>query len=722
MRSQAVGTPSITLPTASANPFQPLSDYLNQRWQQVSKLPLEIGCAPRGKGLVVLVEHAIAVQPNLIKTFGQIKDLMESAPAEVWIAHPEMETPPQKIGVNIFVRVANQVQSYGEDEYDVVPLSQFPGAQFSGFRAFSMADHSALATRLPDASASSEVPHASQRDPKLQVSEARPPEDQAPEAETSLPELTQEPPLDDALGFLGPDLSDPNLSDDVAMDPEMAAAFSPEHLRLEPLPEEEPEEEPEEKSASNSQVESPRRSAKKASASQRSSQYEPLKHEEYDEEEPIREPLHIPKSVWAAGLGLCLMTFVGSFYVASRPCWFRSCPPLALAQQQGQLANDRLQVASTWDDLEQARLELNGAVGELRGVPGWTSYGQQARGLRQRYRKVLKSLTPMQDALKQAELAQEKGQSSLLKTEQWEEVQVHWEAAIAQLKGVAPQSPMYALAQDKLAQYEKNLATVQERLQEEQDGQRLLNEARKLARSGLGKDAEEQDALEFLQRTQVRLQDALYTLRQVPRGTTAHQEAVQLMSRYESELSINEGQQSKEEFIVSSYRDALGSAEAAKVSEIQDRWDDALVQWRSAIASINQIPASSSYFDKAQGLVTEYAYSLQQAEKKAEQFAALRRVEGDLDEICSGSPQVCNYKVTPQLIAVTLTLDYERAVLTAGAVGDEQSRIGALNHVHALETALEETSNEAQIPLELYDPDGILVGMHQPRTSSLGAI
>ncbi len=705
MRSQAVGTPSITLPTASANPFQPLSDYLNQRWQQVSKLPLEIGCAPRGEGLVVLVEHAIAVQPNLIKTFGQIKDLMESAPAEVWTAQLEMETPPKKIKVNIFVRVANQAQSYGEDEYDVIPLSQFPGAKFSGFRAFSMADDSALATRSPDAA-------------------------EVQEADLSLPEVTQEPPLEDALGFLGPDLSDPNFSDDVAMDPEMTAAFSPEHLRLEPLPEEGPEEGPGELPGerpapdSHPQVEPSRRSAKKtAAAAQRPSQDEPGEHhEEYEQEEPIREPLHIPKSVWAAGLGLCVMTFVGSFYVASRPCWFRSCPPLALAQQQGQDANDRLQVASTWNDLEQARLGLNGAVRELRGVPGWTSYGQQARGLRQRYRKVLKSLTPMQDALKQAELAQEKGQSSLLKTEQWEEVQVYWEAAIAQLKGVAPQSPMYALAQDKLAQYEKNLATVQERLQEEQDGQRLLNEARKLASSGLDKDAEERDALEFLQRTQLRLQDALYTLRKVPRGTTAYQEAVQLMSRYESELSINEGQQSKEEFIVNSYRDALGSAEAAKVSEIQDRWDDALDQWRSAIASINQIPASSSYFDKAQGLISEYAYALQQAEKKAEQFAALRRVERDLDEICSGSPLVCNYKVTPQLIAVTLTLDYERAVLTAGAVGDEQSRIGALNHVHALETALEETSNEAQIPLELYDPDGIMVGMHQPRASSLGAI
>ncbi|NJM58615.1 MAG: hypothetical protein HC857_16065, partial [Synechococcales cyanobacterium RU_4_20] len=76
------------------------------------------------------------------------------------------------------------------------------------------------------------------------------------------------------------------------------------------------------------------------------------------------------------------------------------------------------------------------------------------------------------------------------------EIQVYWEAAIAQLKGVSPESPMYALAQDKLSQYEKNLTLVQARLAEETRGQELLRKARAIA-SEFPNPSDEADALTF---------------------------------------------------------------------------------------------------------------------------------------------------------------------------------------------------------------------------------
>lgn len=673
MRSPALGTPTITLPSAAANPYRPLEEYLNEQFAEGSGL--EIRCAPREDRLLVLVEHAIAVQPPIQQTFAEVKAKLESIPpavwSAVWTADPERKTPPESLKASFFIRVLHQKQPYGNAEETVIPLSQETGR---GLGLELLEGDSVVAETVLD-----------QGQPLL------------PAAST----------LDQLLG-------DADFSEEVSLDPEVAAAFSPEHLRLEPLP---PTRDPDTPAAAPPLEAS---DAERLDDASGDDAHPDEGDEDYEDEGPIQEPFHIPRSVWAAGLGLCLFTFGSSFYVASRPCWFRSCPPLTVAQEQVEEVNGMLQVASTWDDLEAARQELSEALRQLRAVPGWTSHGEQARSLRTRYRRLLKSLTPLQDALEQADLAQQKSGVGQLKIKQWQEVMVHWEAAIAQLKGVAPDSPMYALAQDKLAQYEANFETASNRLAQEQEAQRLLSEARSLA-SEAPKTSDDLEMLAFLQRTQIKLQDALFTLRQVPRGTTAYTEAVRLMSRYESELSLNQGQQTREEFIVNSYRDAQGSAESAKIAEANGRWPDARDHWKAAITSLNQVPSASSYYAEAQGMLSEYAYALQEAEKEAQKYAELEKIKAELDEVCDGSPQVCRYDVTPQLIKVTLTLDYERAILTAGSVGDEDSRISALNHVHSLETALEKTSNRAQIPLELYDPDGVLVGMHQPR-GSLGAI
>ena len=690
MRSPALGTPTITLPDAAANPYLALEEYLNEHQPEGSGLVLR--CAPRGEELLVLIEHAITLQPPIKETFARVKAQLEATPAEVWTQHPEFGEPPQQLRVSFFICVLAQRQPYGSGEEVVVPLSQQANLEL-------LEEDLLESDRVSEAAATGQ--------PSL------PTIANVVGGASSLQGLMQDPSSDSLLGDadFSAELAKGRPAEgpaEIALDPEVAAAFSPEHLRLVPLPEEE--------GSHSAYPPSPQEEGEH----EYGGDYDDSDDSNYgndEEEAPIEEgPLHIPRSIWAAGIGLCLLTFGSSFYVASRPCWFRSCPPLASAQSQVEEASSMLQAATTWDDLESARQELNGALRQLRAVPGWTSYGEQAQGLRSRYRGLLKSLAPIQDALKQADLAQEKSGAGQLKIKQWQEVLVHWEAAIAQLRGVSADSPLYALARDKLTQYEASLETASRRLAEEQEAQQLLSEARSLA-SDIPNRNDGLEMLEFLQRTQIKLQDALFTLRKVPRGTTAYAEAVRLMSRYESELSLNQGQQSKEEFIIDRYRDALSRAESAKVAEANGRWPDARDHWDAAIASMNQVPSSSSYYAEAQGLISEYAYALQKAEKEAEQYLALQDIEAELNEICEGSPQVCQHSVTPQLLKVTLTLEYERAILTAGSVGDEDSRISALNHVHSLETALEKISNQAQIPLELYDPDGVLVGMHQPRGS-----
>ncbi len=649
MRSPALGTTTLTMPAASANPCSRLGDYLRTAWENRGELALTLDCAPRGEDLVVLVEHPLTVQPHVVNTFAAIQQILETAPLELWQDWLGSVLPVASLTVHYFMRVLQQPQYYA-DQRETLALPAVAPESLNPSTPLKLSTTSSALAKI---------------EPSLEVDE----------------------------------------EEEVLLDPEIAAAFMPEVVWQPGPPPPHPLD-----------AELALEDADFAFGPSQELEAAYLEEDEEDPEDlPERDPLVIPRSVWVAGLGLCLLAFVGSFYITSRPCWLRNCTPLTLAVQTGQEANSKIQVASTWQDLEQAKGELDLALKHLREVPGWSSYGEQAQGLRTGYRKLLQSLTPVQDALKQAETAQQKSQGNPLAEKQWREVLAHWEAAIAQLKGVSPQSPLYALAQDKLAQYEAQRITVQTRLENEASGQQLLDEARKFA-SAAPTLKDDLSQLEFLRQTQSALQDAMFTLRKIPKGTTAYQEAVRLLSRYEAELSMNAGQQSKEEFIVNRYQEALSRAESAKVAESQDRWADATEAWQQALASLQQIPSASAYFAQAQELISKYDYALSQAEQKANQAAALDDVKRKVDSICAGTPQVCTYDISPQLISVQLTLEYERAVLTAGTLGDDQSRLGALNHVKALENSLEQASNAAQIPLELYDPDGVLVGVHQPRS------
>ncbi|NJN32455.1 MAG: hypothetical protein HC824_20045 [Synechococcales cyanobacterium RM1_1_8] len=698
--------PVLTLPSPDANPCQCLGDYLQQRWEQeVGYSTLQIHCAQipsaqipsaqipsaqipsappssaspspalRREQFLVVVEHAITEQPPVAPTFQRLIALLEEAPECLWLDWlGEDEDSPEIVQGRFFLRVLGQARAYVEQPGSInlmagvapgmVPLTATLAAEAVGAKAQTFLETETQAQSAASGSSHFPTPPA----PAESAAPLGHPAASAPAPERQ------------------PDSPDWSESSQPATAPAEAGAI--------------PGQGPEPLGA--------------AANAPQDLQYP-------GREAPLEQtPLHIPKAIWAGGLGLCLAMFLGSFYIASRPCLLRDCPALMLAERQGQEATERLQTANSLDDIDRSRQQLQAALKQLRQVPGWSSYGAEARGARSRYRKLVEALTPVEEALAQADQAEEKTQLGTAKPERWQEISAHWEAAIAHLQGVAPSNPLYALAQDKLKQYEALKLQAQTSLENEEAGQRLLQEARGYiaaapARSEGSAGGEEDDALAALQRSESRLEDAIFTLKKVPRNTTAYQESVRLLASYQAELAMNQGKQSREAFIVNSYREALLYAEDAKRAEGDSNWQKAKEDWQTALGRIDQIPTSSTYFTKAQSLVTEYTYALQAAEQRAQEDLALNQLRGELDSLCAGSPRVCTHEISPSSIRVRLTLDYERAVLTAGAVGDEDSRTGALRHVQELESALESFSNAAQIPLELYDPDGVLVGTHQPR-------
>jgi len=97
----------------------------------------------------------------------------------------------------------------------------------------------------------------------------------------------------------------------------------------------------------------------------------------------------------------------------------------------------------------------------------------------------------------------------------------------------------------------------------------------------------------------------------------------------------------------------------------------------------------------------------------------LQQARKDLNQTCLGKGQICNYTIVNGVIKVRLTPTYLRLVrqiATAAQVrGDSRTQASIVNHIMTLGKALEAISDNARIPVEVYNPDGALIETHNPR-------
>ena len=97
---------------------------------------------------------------------------------------------------------------------------------------------------------------------------------------------------------------------------------------------------------------------------------------------------------------------------------------------------------------------------------------------------------------------------------------------------------------------------------------------------------------------------------------------------------------------------------------------------------------------------------------------ALQKTRTELSQTCAGTPTVCTYLVTPTVIQVRLTSDYdrsvERAMVTAAMRQDSATQVQIAQHVNTLLKALTTIGDNAGIPVELYDANDALLGRYVP--------
>ena len=421
----------------------------------------------------------------------------------------------------------------------------------------------------------------------------------------------------------------------------------------------------------------------------------------------------------AAGIvSLAAVILAGGYYLLSRPCVVGECTALANAKQLSDNSAKTLKTSKVANSPLEAQEQLKGAIALLEPIPAWSIHRGEAQSALESYREQSQNVQSAIDAARLAQSAAQKTQNPPYSAESGQEAQALWQSAIAQLGEIPKDSLVYPYAQRKAKEYRKNLATGNRLLGTETKAEKTLLAAKSTAQIAEAREAVAQTA-ETWGQVQAGWEKALETLAEIPSNTQSYQQGKLLAPKYETKLSQARERKNVEGISENAYTQAVTLAAEARIFEGKNGWFKASEYWRRALSYAEQVPAATSYSQKAKPLIDSYKISLQQAEVKLQEERTLQKARTDLDRTCKGKPKICDYTVSKGLIAVQMTPDYveklQQTFIQANNNNAVKTRQAVEKHVETLQKALEAIAENAKIPMQVYDGDGKRIASHEPK-------
>jgi len=431
-------------------------------------------------------------------------------------------------------------------------------------------------------------------------------------------------------------------------------------------------------------------------------------------------PKHSPLAMLAvAGMvSIATVILAGGYYLLSRPCVVGECTALANAKQLSDNSAKTLRTSKVANSPEEAQEQLKGAIALLAPIPAWSSHRGEAQTALENYREQSQNITSAIDAARLAQSAARKTENPSYSAESGQEAQALWQSAIAQLGEIPKDSPVYPYAQRKTKEYRKNLATGNRQLGTEKQAEKILLAAKSTAQIAEAREAVAQTSQTW-GKVQAGWEKALDTLAEIPSNTQSYQQGKLLAPKYETKLSQARERKNVEGISENAYTQAVTLAAEARIFEGKNGWFKASENWRRALSYAEQVPAATSYSQKAKPLIESYKTSLQQAEVKLQEERNLQKARTDLDKTCKGKPKICDYTVSNGLIAVQMNPDYveklQQTFIQANNNNSVKTRQAVEKHVETLQKALEAIAENAKIPMQVYDGDGKRIASHEPK-------
>jgi hypothetical protein len=418
-----------------------------------------------------------------------------------------------------------------------------------------------------------------------------------------------------------------------------------------------------------------------------------------------------------AGVGLSAVIFLGTLYVLTRPCTIGECRAIPEAEQLSQQSIERLQNPSSGKEVLEAQEQLHDAIDLLAAIPFWSKHHGQAQERLADYRAQAERVEDMVAALQTAARAAYASQNPPHPPAQWSEVQSLWREAITRLEQLPEDSNLQPLAQRKLKEYQNKLEEINQRIVKEQEANQNLEAAKEAALIARARQGVAQE-LSHWQLVHATWLTALNRLERIPQGTMAYEEAQALTADYRNQAASTRDRKTKEQIAANAYEQGVRLAQYAQAAQNKGQWSAAVIHWDEALTYASQIPSDTYYSPKAKKMVESYAQALQQAQAGLQVATRIQEARRDLNQACYGATPVCSYAINNNVIQVQLSPTYVQAVRQT-AINSQLSRnseahAGIVNHVLRLEEVLEAIANNAQIPLEVYTSDGVLLESHQP--------
>ncbi len=404
-----------------------------------------------------------------------------------------------------------------------------------------------------------------------------------------------------------------------------------------------------------------------------------------------------------------------SLYAFTRPCVLGKCETIAQAQQQMDEAQQILAEAKNAQQFAQAQDKFNLATEQLKQIPVWSGKHKEARRSLTRAATEATQIERVMTAMETGAAAWKKAQNSPLPLETWQAIEVLWSEAIALLEQIPPGSQLYPFAQKKLSEYEANLQAIVQRVKQEEQAAETLKEIRTKAdlaytRQGVATGLESWQGIYDL------WQETVNLIPRIPPSTMAYIQLQDSVAEYRKQLVKARQQQVQEKISQETYNLAIAAAEQAQQLAEQKQWSKSLNHWTDALRLVREVPENTFYSAKAQSLVTSYTNARNEVAVNLKTATILQKTQNDLKKLCNGSPVICEYTVTEDVINVWLTPAYvrhvKRTALLADQKGDHKALVSIDQHLETLKVALQTISDNAEIPLMLYDAYGGLIGRH----------
>jgi hypothetical protein len=424
-----------------------------------------------------------------------------------------------------------------------------------------------------------------------------------------------------------------------------------------------------------------------------------------------------PKRSRRLWLGLLIAGVVvlggAAAYLLTRPCVIGGCRPLEQAETLFTQSQQAMAQVESADDVRAVYEQLVEARYLTTRVPQWSGYHETAQAQRDRYDRHTEAISRVMSAQRDAFAAAQRSQNPPHPIPTWEEIRDLWESAIAHLEAVPADSPIADFAQRKLAEYQSNLAVINQRIEQEQDAQSRVRSAREMAQRATDQESSAIMADQW-QSAYTAWQIAIDILKPIPAQTMSHAEAQQLLSIYNTRVADLRDRLSQEERSTAIYRQSLQLANQASTYEQQEQWSRAVSTWQDALSQVQQVPVDSSYHEQMQPLVNSYSLALEDAQQNLRLAIAAQRAQAELDKLCAGPTPPCTYQVSRNRTEVWLTIPQTTAIPFP-----QPDRPGTVLNP-PLETLLHQIAQVgtlANVEIDVYTAEGNLFGRYVPTLS-----